>query len=92
MVMMQECLIKEPETFNYDYEIYYLLIKDGNNFRKVEFETQNTLAQVNFDYKKVYEYEDNPNVEVVGFFHTHPRGANYMSVTDVNSMKAWTKC
>lgn len=86
------------EKFNYEYEVYYLLLKDKtlkNGYfttKKVGFQTQNTLAQVEFDYKIVYKYEDDPNEEIVGFFHTHPRGCDYMSITDVNTMNAWTKC
>lgn len=79
------------------YEVYYLLVQDKNFpgiqvVEKVDFETQENAAEVNFNYKKVMEYEDDPNVEVLGFYHTHPCGHTRMSLTDVETMKAWVAC
>ena len=79
------------------YEIYHLLIQDKNFpgiqvVEKVEFETQKTVAEVNFNYKKVMEYENDPRTDVLGFYHTHPEGHDKMSSTDIATMKAWTAC
>ena len=79
------------------YEIYHLLIQEKNFpgiqvVEKIEFETQKTAAEVNFNYRKVMEYEDDPNIEVLGFYHTHPNGHTRMSSTDIETMKAWTTC
>ena len=65
-------------------------VSDGNFLRRIARETQETAALVTFDYRKVYAYEDNPDETVVGFFHTHPRGHENMSATDVATMKAWS--
>jgi len=80
-----------------NYEIYHLLIRDKDYpgflvCEKVEFETQKSTGSVEFNYRKVMEYEDDPNVEIVGFFHTHPDDCPYMSETDVATMKAWATC
>lgn len=79
------------------HETYHLLIKDKDFpgiqvVKKVEFETQENPTGVDFDYKKVMEYEDNPDFEVLGFYHTHPPLQVFMSYTDVETMKAWVKC
>lgn len=91
---------------SYDFEVYDLLVlgpdagrvsndlfdhESGGRFlHRIEHETQMTVTEVVFDYRKVYEYEDNPDETVVGFFHTHPRGHESMSFTDIMTMKAWS--
>lgn len=81
---------------DFEYEVYYLLLsKSDCNFLqeifKYGFETQQSKTSVTFDYKKVYEFEDNPNITVVGFYHTHPKGCLFYSSTDIQTMGAWTK-
>jgi len=83
-----------PENF---YEVYNLLIRDKNypDFlvcEKVEFETQENPGLVEFNYQTVMRYEDDSNMEVIGFFHTHPDHCPHMSQTDINTMKAWVAC
>lgn len=78
---------------HYNYEVYYLLIEDEHGlYKKTAFQTQETITEVNFDYKIVYKYEDDPDINVIGFFHTHPYGADYMSDTDCLTMRTWAKC
>jgi len=83
-----------PEKF---YEVYNLLIRDNNypDFlicEKIEFETQENPGLVEFNYQTVMRYEDDSNMEVIGFFHTHPHNCAYMSQTDIDTMQAWIAC
>jgi hypothetical protein len=82
------------------YEVYKMLIST-DVFRKeqsphllttgIGFETQKNPALVEFNYQSVYNREDRYK-DVVGFYHTHPSGMNYMSKTDIETMIQWVKC
>lgn len=79
------------------FEYYNLLVLVFRNenieiIRKIEYESQECVFGVEFDFKRVYEYEDNKQHEIMGFYHTHPKGCNFMSEVDKVSMNAWTKC
>ncbi len=90
----------QNEKYDYGGEVYRLLIVDKYenprrhtcNLKKVEPETQKDISLVEFDYQIAYECEDDPNIEIAGFFHTHPYGANYQSSTDVDTMRGWCQC
>ena len=77
-------------------EIYYLLTKTFQIgpfliLRKRNFTTQDNKVGVEFDYKKVYDREDSRH-DVMGFYHTHPKGCRYASEEDNITMKGWAKC
>lgn len=82
------------------YEICKILTFDtmqyhgGDPFicvRTAEHYTQENTASVEFDYQRVYDMEDQFH-NVVGFYHTHPSGMNYMSQIDMETMSQWSKC
>lgn len=52
-----------------------------------------TFAGVDFDYKKVYEFEDAGH-KVIGFLHTHPQTSPDLAYSkiDAKTMKAWCSC
>ena len=46
---------------------------------------------VEFNYKDVYDREDN-YADVVGFYHTHSPELNQMSSIDIQTMTQWVSC
>lgn len=83
------------------YEIYRTLINTNTSYDDVgaphvmvtaiDHDTQKNPGLVEFDYKNVFKREDDYS-DVAGFYHTHPSGANYMSQTDIDTMKQWVHC
>lgn len=46
---------------------------------------------VKFNHELVFEYEDNPRWDVIGFWHSHPNGSfPTPSARDSDTMHAWT--
>jgi len=88
------------EKFNYDYEIYYMIVgyTNGNQpytenivANLVDYRTQKSAASVAFDYQFVIDWEDKHG-NVIGFFHTHPKGFAGPSGTDIRTMTGWCQC
>jgi len=52
-----------------------------------------SIAEVDFDYRKVYALEDS-DTKVIGFLHSHPQkdGDIYFSQTDDRTMRSWCSC
>jgi hypothetical protein len=47
-------------------------------------------GSVDFDWRTVYKYEDDPTWEVIGFWHSHPPGIGTApSQTDYKTMNGW---
>ncbi|MHA1675806.1 MAG: Mov34/MPN/PAD-1 family protein [Candidatus Njordarchaeales archaeon] len=74
-----------------DTDAFY---KDGSPHAfatSIDYYTQEQVGSVEFDYQKIYEREDKYH-DIIGFYHTHPSGMNFMSQTDVETMTQWVKC
>lgn len=57
----------------------------------IESSVKREVSSVEFDYKVVYDREDKYN-DVIGFYHTHPPGANFLSQIDEDTMSQWVRC
>jgi len=88
------------DKFDYQYEIYYMIVGYQNSMQPcetnieaklVDFRTQESMARVSFDYQYVIDWEDKYG-NVIGFFHTHPKGCAGPSGTDIRTMTGWCQC
>ncbi|MFW5793974.1 MAG: hypothetical protein ACOCV1_00590 [Bacillota bacterium] len=74
------------------FEIFNLILEHEGKVFFTNYSTQYSSNSVCFDYKKVMEYEDSDEYNVIGFYHTHPVNCNYMSDIDIETMTAWRNC
>jgi proteasome lid subunit RPN8/RPN11 len=58
---------------------------------RMHFLNRGSLVRVEFDWTKVIRREEAFG-DVLGFFHTHPRGLTRPSGRDVRTMQAWCDC
>lgn len=75
-------------------EIGFVLVgrfKDGIWHARMRWRRAGLPASVAIDWKKALEREEEHG-DVVGFFHTHPRGCSGPSGRDDLTMEAWCRC
>jgi len=58
---------------------------------RLNFLNRGSAVRVEFDWTVVMEREDAKG-DVLGFYHTHPRGHTRPSRRDIRTMQAWCDC
>jgi hypothetical protein len=59
----------------------------------IDVQHDGTFAGVDFDYKRVYDLEDQ-GYKVIGFLHTHPQTDPRLAYSNIDhdTMRAWCSC
>lgn len=75
-------------------EISYILVGEKRNniwLAKMHWYTKGSPTSVTFDWQRVMTREEKHG-DVVGFFHSHPKGFKNPSNRDDKTMDAWVTC
>ncbi|MBX9668702.1 MAG: Mov34/MPN/PAD-1 family protein [Candidatus Obscuribacterales bacterium] len=91
---MMTNMIKNATANHVSCEIGYILLGEKINgiwHAKMTWRRTGSPVSVDFDWQKVMDREETRG-DVVGFFHTHPKGLNSPSARDKKTMNAWSTC
>jgi len=86
--------MKSMKTCAAKVEVSYVLLGEFVDclwHARMNWKSTGSASDVDFDWKKVMDREERFG-DVVGFYHTHPRGMLSPSNRDDKTMFAWSTC